>query len=1038
MIDERPQQPLIGREAELAELRAGLGLPPGAADAAADAEEPRQPGTVIVAGDAGVGKSRLLSELAAQVKVAGGEALVGHCLDLSDATSPYLPFAEMLGRWIREHPERAADLQARYPALAALTGQAASAAAAGADVRDQLVAVITELSEPGERGDPATVVLIEDAHWADRSTRDVIGLLMSRGSRQARLVISYRADDVHRRHPLRAALAEWSRLPGVHRLGLNPLPDKAIVELVGKLHPASFQPSVLDRIVERAAGNAFFAEELVGAAGDGSTELPDDLAALLLVRLDRLDDNGRRVAVGVAIGGHGVRHEVLSAAVGLDETALEQALRSAVEHHLLVPVGAGYGFRHALLAEAVLDDVLPGERRRWHQAFHDALLGMSAETVGTTYWAELARHARAAGRPAAAVQAGLRAADMACELGGPDEAARQYRTVLASLQEHPELAAELDPRDADRVAITGDLIAALSTGGDVLAAIGTAKDLVTEVSQAGNQRDKLRAMTQLAEAALAEDSWLSFVTARDALAEAPADLPDSLRARLLSVLARSLMGSGKYAEARRRAEQALEVAERIGLGAVAGDAATTLARLNDFEGVSGAVEDAEREFTAIMTKARRDNRQGTELRAGHHFAGVYAQRGDWRRAQQLHQRTAERALELGRPFGPWGLDSRVLAANGSFQLGDWDAALQLAQVPGQAPPAAAAALEVIRLTVAAARGGGEQLARSALARNPGLPDGMVVVMTGFAAIDALGDAGDLPAATAGHDAVVAQLTEAWGTPYFPGRVRLAALLIGQQARHVPALPRREWAAHLERARQLADDAARAAAFDPAAARTTSVLNPTPTRGGLFWGPEGQAWSARVTAELLRLRWQLEPGTVTSAALTSAWETTVALFDALPYPFEQARARARWAQALAAAGDEAKARDLRDAAHAVALELSAAPLLAELRRLPVSGGPTRRRRARSAEPAAAKAASSAATTTGPGRNPDESGALGADLTAREREVLALLALGRSNGEIGKSLFISTKTASVHVSNILAKLGATGRTEAAALAREHQLV
>lgn len=1058
VIDELRRRALIGRMAELAELRERLGLPAiPAADAAdsagaADADRPGSrvagveapaaagqlsPGAVILAGDAGVGKSRLLSELAAQVRDSGGALLIGHCLDLSDATSPYLPFAEMLGRWLREHPEQAAGIHSRYPAVAALTGHAATAAARGGDVRDQLVAVITELAEQNGAG---TVVLIEDAHWADRSTRDVIGLLLSRApARQGRLVVSYRADDVHRRHPLRAALAEWSRLPGVHRLALNPLPDNAIVELITELHPESFRPAVLDRIVERAAGNAFFTEELVGAAADnpdGSAELPDDLAALLLVRLDRLGDDGRRIAVAVAIGGHGVGHDLLRAAVGLDEDALEQALRSAVEHHLLVPVGDGYGFRHALLAEAVLDDVLPGERRRWHQAFHDALLGMPAEAVGTTYWAELARHARAAGRVAPAVHAGVRAADLACELGGPNEAARQYRAVLAALQEHPEVRAELDDRDSDRVGITGDLVAALTAGGEVLAAIGTAKDLLAETEHQGDELDKLRAMTMLAEAALSEDSWLSLVTARDALAGGSAALPDALRARLLSVLARCQMGAGNYAQARQDAEHALEVAERIGMGGVAGDAATTLARLNDFDGEPGPVEVAEREFTAIMTAARRDNRQGTELRAGHHLASVYAQRGDWRRAQQINKGVAERALELGRPYGPWGLDARVLAANSSFQLGDWDEALRLVRLPGPAPAAAAAALQVIELTVATGRGDAEQLARAALARNPGLPDGMVVVMAGYAAIDALGDAGELPAAVAGHDAVVDQLAEAWGTRLFPGRVRMAALLIGQQARHVPALPRREWPAHLERAGRLAVDAEQAASVDPAAA-AASVMNPTPTRGGPHWGPEGQAWSARVRAELLRLRWQLEPGTVTAAELTSAWEDTVRLFDALPYPFEQARSRARWAQALAASGDEARARQTRDAAHQVALRLGAKPLLAELRRLPVSSGASGRRGGRAGTGTAAAAARGVATGTGR-KSGAEPGALGADLTTREREVLALIARGRSNGEIGKSLFISTKTASVHVSNILAKLGATGRTEAAALAREHQLV
>jgi DNA-binding NarL/FixJ family response regulator len=171
-----------------------------------------------------------------------------------------------------------------------------------------------------------------------------------------------------------------------------------------------------------------------------------------------------------------------------------------------------------------------------------------------------------------------------------------------------------------------------------------------------------------------------------------------------------------------------------------------------------------------------------------------------------------------------------------------------------------------------------------------------------------------------------------------------------------------------------------------------------------------AWAARLSAEHLRFRWLAGVDSPDESALVDAWRNALARFEDYGHVWEIARSQARLAAVLQAAGDQAEARTLADRARVTARRLGAEPLLAELRTL---GGPG-------------------------GRRTSGAGPVSHALTARESEILKLVADGRSNGEIGKQLFISTKTVSVHVSNILAKLGASGRTEAAAIARRTGLL
>src|SRR5207342_3428367 len=173
-------------------------------------------------------------------------------------------------------------------------------------------------------------------------------------------------------HPLRTRVAEWVRLPGVDRVQLDPLPAGAVRGMVEQIigrpgQPLGEEDDDIARIVQRSQGNAFYVEELVSAFLGGGWSLPEDLADLLLVRLDRLDESARDVVRVASAAGQRVPHDLLARVAPVTEDELEVALRTAIDANVLVRTGnSEYAFRHALLGEAVYDDLLPGERMRLH------------------------------------------------------------------------------------------------------------------------------------------------------------------------------------------------------------------------------------------------------------------------------------------------------------------------------------------------------------------------------------------------------------------------------------------------------------------------------------------------------------------------------------------------------------------------------------------------------------------------------------------------------------------------------------------------
>ncbi|MDP9183038.1 MAG: AAA family ATPase, partial [Actinomycetota bacterium] len=420
----RGRPPLVGREDELQLLL-------GAVRVAGEG----RPAAVLLGGDAGVGKTRLLAQVVSDAQVAAPDGLIvarGGCVDLGDVGLPYLPFAEALADLVRENPA-VADLPGLGPLL---PGGSAMHDEVG---RLQLFEAVTNALRLASQEAPVVLVL-EDLHWADASSRELLRFLLTR-LREERVAVlaSYRADDLHRRHPLVPLVAELSRLAGVEHLQLRPLSDDAVRRHVGSLGALSDQ--LVSAVVERAEGNAYFAEELAQAALEtGRHDLPTRLADVLLSRLARLSEAALGVVRMAAVAGRRVEHELLAAACAEKGLALDDALREAISAHVLV-VGEGssagaYAFRHALLQETVYDDLLPGERVRLHGLLARVLDGSSSpgDLALQRSPAELALHRDRSGDLPGALSAYLEAGDAAMGAGAPHEALAYRERALALVE----------------------------------------------------------------------------------------------------------------------------------------------------------------------------------------------------------------------------------------------------------------------------------------------------------------------------------------------------------------------------------------------------------------------------------------------------------------------------------------------------------------------------------------------------------------------------------------------------------------------------
>ncbi len=989
--------PLVGRDAELDDLTVQLGI--------VTSEQARAGASrvaVLLAGDAGVGKTRLLTALRDRALDLGWQVVAGHCLDFADSALPYLPFSEILGRLQASSPDLVASVAAHHPALHRLAPgrrMMDEAAPGGADSpntdRSALFEAVHALFEALAEQQPL-VVVVEDLHWADQSTRDLLSFLFTRPfSQPVAMVASYRSDDLHRKHPLRAKVAEWSRLQTVNRISLEPLEAAEVRRLVeclvtgGGEGATSLSDDEVAMVVERAEGNAFFVEELVGAAAGSHDQthdhteqrwVPADLAEVLLVRLDRLDETARSVVRAASVAGRRVTHELLAVATELDDATLDAALRAAVERNILVASDHHYAFRHALLGEAVYDDLLPGERVRLHGRYAAAIADGRAR--GTA--AELARHATLAHDDVTALKASVQAGHEAAQVGGPDEAAQHFERALRLLSGLGETGETV----VDRARLAVDTADALSSSGhpERAAALLAEQLAVLPDDAPPASRGLLLAARAVALTAFETEEDPPAISA-EAVRVTP-ETDKLARARVLSAHAHVLAMFWRHPEAQQVGLDALALADQLNRSDLASEVITTLSGLR-----LGATKERLRE--ALREAIDRTVETGAvhaELRGRYLLARSYQDWGELDEAERWFRSSVSRAEAAGIEWAPYASGARWHLTWVMLTRGDWDDVLQLTDLSAtHAPPLARALSSTLRAVVRVARG--EDLTDELRALRPMWRlDGALAVHAAAQEIRMANRSGDLTAAQAAYDRVVEVLGDIWH-PWFDGRVRLATLVLETVAAVMPQTPSAERGPLLELTDRLHDDG-----------HTVVDRYADPTKS---WGPEGRAWLASRDAQVLRIRWLAGADDRPPVdKLVAGWREVVTLFEEFGDAYELSRARVVLASVLRAAGETTEAREVGDAAREEARRLGATPLVDQLRAI-------------GSAPARQEAGSDV-------------------LTPRETEILELVAAGRTNGEIGRQLFISTKTVSVHVSNILGKLGASGRTEAAAIARRRGLV
>jgi DNA-binding CsgD family transcriptional regulator/tetratricopeptide (TPR) repeat protein len=1019
----RPAAAFVARTAELERLQ----------DLSAEAAR-RRACAVLVAGDAGVGKTSLIGEFARRAAADGRLVLLGRCVDLGTGALPYLPFAEALSQLVRTAQSsapsptgpggavggdgaagdregavdgrdgsadgrvfRAAQIvrqaAAERPALARIAGGAGRAPAerapgdTGLDRLALFEAVAHVLGRIGDDVAPLLLV-IEDLHWADASTRDLVRFLLARlGDERLMIVATYRSDDLHRRHPMRPLLGELLRLPSVHRLELRPFADDEMAAFLGGVSDAPLAPELVAEIAARSAGNAYYAEELLAAGAPG--RLPAALADVLLDRMERLSPAGQQVVrVASVLGAARIEDPLLRSCLAAPPdppAAVHDALREVLAHQLLVPDGPDrYAFRHALLQEAVYGDLLPGERVRLHATAARELARLAAgdpQLAGRTA-ADQARHAIAAHDLPLALEASLRAAREAGRRSAPAEALAHYEQVLTLW---PAVEPQRRPSGVDGVDGVAIVIAAAGAAGDAglnERAVALAREAVAQ-SRDGGEVAGARARAALAFHTYAvDDPVTSRQLAREVVADLAGHPPEAARVLARSIEARVDVSVGNPQAALEVIPEALEEAEQLGLLALRADLLTSLATAHGMAGLPGTQE----RWAEARAAAERAGDEAATIRVLYNTAIDRTDAGDLTGALDSLAEGLAVAEAAGMSSSIYGLNTRALLIELNWHQGRPEAALAAAAEPRLQTSILNRQLQLFTLPVYAV-----QDPERVLALDPaGSPGDQLwhrqVLCTARA--EALSWVARFPEAVAAARAAL-EYVDAEAEPY-----RLVGISIATTA--VAAL-----AGEATRARERHD----AAAVARAATQAQAFVDDARARARLgrprrfTMGPEGNAWLARLDQEVARLDGTDDP---------QAWGDVARAFEGVSV-LEATRARWRRIGALVRDGRRDDARAEFAAAREGAVRLGAAPLVAALDDL------ARRGRFEVAP------------------QPGE-----AVLTRRERDVMELVAAGLTNRAIGERLFISEKTASVHVSNVLAKLGASGRTEAVAIIGRHGLL
>lgn len=948
MSPSPPSTAMVGREAESAAVSAAFDRAAGGV-----------PTALLVEGEAGIGKSRLLREFGAEV-ANRADVHVGWCLDLGASRTPFGPITGILRSIVarlgmdRVRTELGVGVEALGVLLPELN-PTERAQTSPDRVRDAIAALVELAAAAAPQ-----VLVVEDLHWADDSTLAILSFLL-RTITQGRILIlmSCRSDDVRRGDAVSSFIGESTRARLIERVQVDRLAPAAVRALAEAITGRPLSDTAVERIQTRAEGVPFFVEEIAGCS---TGPLPGTLRDLLLARFDRLGDDARRVVQVVSGAERPLAHPLVAALVGMPEHRLDEAIREATLSGILVVVDDAYRFRHALLREAVHDDLLPGERARLHRTYAEQMEGgvdaAGVDAAALAYHWQLAQDA-----PRALVAAVTAMADA------------KARFAFASAGRFGELALDLwaqvpeaeDVVATPRLEFLRSLGSVLRNGGDGERALAVVNLALAEVDPATvDPRMHARLLRDKAYYTMnvgRTGAIPLLQQALDALGDRVDD--DRLRSSILNQLASRYMVAARLEEAVAVAAEAGERAEAAGSAEEASISANvrggSLAHLGDIAG-------AHAEYALAMARADTTN---AELRYRVNYSDLLGLLGQYRDAV----RVAEDGLARARESGVERTTGAIMTQNMAVPLLELG---EIERVEGMlARELSQETLRIFqtyatmtRVRVLSWRGRHEEAAEIVREWHPmfeeaGRDERQIWYDEVMMRVAVAESRGDLAVAL---DEILQMLRDdgpallherrlLLEAGWLIAELRAAGADVGGAAEEV----RGAWLAQSE---QLRDGAWR------------TILEG-------FLSP---------SVDALRIAVDLADG------------------DDVPVTF-RVMTRLEYARLLVGSGERAAAGAVLAEAWRIADRLGHDQLIHRV------GDYSRAAGLRAPVPAEV----------------DEVDDVDA-LTARERQVLELIAEGLSNRQIGERLFISVKTVSVHVSAVLRKLGVGSRTEAAVLYRD----
>jgi len=968
---------------------------------------------LLVVGDAGVGKTRFVAE--GMRRAAGGELVSawGGCLPLAERL-PLLPVAEVLGELARLEAGRLLEaalgeappyVQAEVERLLPQLGSGAPGMA-GRDEggRERLFTAVAELLGSVARRSGLALV-VEDVQWADSATLDCLTFLTRSGRcREVTVVVTCRSDEASPNAQVAEWLAHARGVGEVEEMRLDPLSRDEVAEqvagLVGKLPPVGFA----DELYARAEGNPFFTEQLVAAARSGPAEgrlgppaeLPARLAELLAARASGCGDDAREVLTALALAGRPVTEDLLCAISGLETGVVRAGLRELATAQLLSDTTAAglHRPRHALLAEAVAARLLPGDRAVLHERTARALQAAGEQTLA----AEAASHWAAAGRVSEELPARVTAADVAERVFGYTEAA-------AHLQRAIELC-EMLPGGADTAGMNVPqlyvrAIDTLEISGDGERARALAEEAY---SRFADHPDRAIAAVIHERVALfrgldAPAEGLPLIEEALRLFEQAPPSADQAEAWFDYAFIFLYHGEGRCEACLTALNRALEIAE-------AADATALIPRILSALGANAFLRGQVEEGFAILDRARAMARAGADGEAALWLAAdesnALLRIGEFEKATEVALRGLQAARQTGRQTS---FDATVLVSNASEALlsrGRTDEAAALIDPLTEGPLDRdhwvvhewRAEVDLLRGDIASAARRRQQI--EAFIGHPSSIDW---------ACESAGRAAELALWAGQPGDALEEVRRVLRLFRAPDLAVLCGRLLAVGMRACADL------ADLARARR--DDAAAGAALAAAGdlASWVDQMAAAPFTD--------HRYVATIPAE--RATWDAERSRLTGISDPAVWSAAARPWESLGCPHRAAYAWWRHAEAQLNAGQPAAAATAAIQAAAAAAD-GHAPLLACIR------GLAERARIPLQAPSAASP-----KAPGPAQAPVLYG-----LTGRELAVLRLLTVGHTNAQIGAELFISPRTAGVHVTNILRKLGVSNRVQAAALAERAGLL